>query len=72
MIKKYTVVDLQDNDISDEVDEEVHQLWRDMEFGNDWYYYTWNGLEDAESYPAIAKYLSDNKVEGNVLIHWWW
>ncbi len=57
-----------------EVENEVRQLWRDYEFGNDNYYVKWSDSM-AEGYPLIAEFMFRNgyyKSEEKILIHWWW
>jgi hypothetical protein len=70
-IKQVTVFEAQDKDIPKEVYDEVRILWRDMEFGNDNYYYNWDSGIDGLDYPIIATYLQSKGVE-MCLIHWWW
>lgn len=53
------------------VDEEIRKMWADYECGNDHYYLKWYEEMD-EDYPATAKYIKDNNIEGEILIHWWW
>lgn len=72
-IQQQTVLEVQWSDCPDDVYEEIsRKLWRDMEFGNDHYYYNWSGDEDlSDLYPVTAAYLAANNVE-KCLIHFWW
>lgn len=56
--------------VPDEVVEEVGRLWRDLEFGNDHYYWGWDG-EDWDDYPLIRAYLQSRGIN-TCLIHYWW
>ena len=58
-------------DCPTEVEDEVRKLWRDMEYGNDHYYYSWDSEEDGEDYPIIDEYLKSQDIT-KCLIHWWW
>lgn len=86
-ITNRVVIEAQWSDMPEEVVNEVRELWRDRELGNDYYYYTWSedDFHDAESeeddedfssdwstYPVLAKWLRDNGVEAGCLIHFWW
>ena len=71
-IKQITLFDVQWSNCPVEVEEEVMRLWRDHNFGNDHYFYKWDGQhEDADRYPIIAEYLESRGVT-ECLINWWW
>ena len=55
----------------DNVKEEVKVMWRDEEFGNDFYIFEWDSEFCNESYPIIDEYLKLRGVT-KCLIHWWW
>lgn len=85
-IKQVILVSAQWSDMPEEVVEEVRNLWRNCQYGNDNYYYNWinedwlaaEGDEDYESYigsyPKIARYLRDNGLseKDHILINYWW
>lgn len=68
------VIECTMSDFPEELMDEVRQMWVDMEFGNDHYYYEWDCDEDEEQYPKIASYLKelDDVAYRTCLIHWWW
>ncbi len=70
-IKQVTVFEVQWTNCPVEVKEEVKRLWKNCEFGNDYFYYNWEAIEDSDSYPLIHEYLSSRGVT-ECLIHWWW
>lgn len=78
-IQATTIFEAQWSDCPVEVEEEVKQLWRDNELGNDTCYYNWNIENENESdgadgkikYPLIRAYLKSKKIK-KCLIHWWW
>lgn len=71
-LKQVTVLEATLTDLPKPVKDEIRNLWADMEFGNDNYYYSWFPDDDPQIYPIIGAYLKEHKVEGPVLIHWWW
>ena len=80
-ITNKVVVTAQWSDMPEEVVEEVKDLWRNMEFGNDYYYYPWGEQDfyDAENedigeefgYPVIAKYLREHNITECLILFWW-
>lgn len=70
-IKNVILFDVQWSNCPIEVEAEVKRLWKNMEFGNDFYYYEWDSVEDEEQYPIIYEYLTSRGVT-KCLIHWWW
>lgn len=70
-IKQMTVFDVQWSSCPIEVQEEVHQLWRDYECMNDKCIVKWETEEMCEEYPVIAEYLRSRGVD-KCWIHWWW
>ena len=70
-IQAMNVFEVQWSNCPAEVEKEVITLWKDMSFGNDWFYYTWDPIEDEENYPGVAAYLKSRSI-GKCLIHWWW
>ena len=74
-VRKVWFFDVQWSDCPVEVESDVRKLWRDFEFGND--YYMFKGKLDAElfdSYPMIYMWLKHKGVQEDelVIIHWWW
>lgn len=74
-VYKIWFFDVQWSDCPEYVEEEVANLWRDHELGND--YYMWKRTLDDEmfeSYPRIYFWLKHKGVaEGEeVVVHWWW
>lgn len=70
-IRSMVVFEAQWSDCPIEVEAEVKKLWRDNEFGNDHFYYSWDAGEHAADYPLINEYLIGRGVK-RCLIHWWW
>ena len=70
-VKQVTVLDAQWSNLPQGVVEEVHEFWRNMELGNDYYYAPFDVIEDEDSYPLIAEYLRSRGIE-NCLLHFWW
>lgn len=71
-IQTVTVFEVQWSNCPVEVQDEVRELWRDREYGNDHYYAKWDSDgELCDRYPIIAEYLKSKGVT-NCLIHWWW
>lgn len=70
-LKQVTILDVQWSNIPEDVYDEVVELWRTRELGNDYYYVPWNSEEDRHEYPLIAEYLDTRGVK-ECLIHWWW
>lgn len=64
------IFEAQETNTPNEVSDEVRKLWRNMEFGNDDFYYSWN-IEDADDYPVIDAFLRSRGIT-ECLIHWWW
>lgn len=58
-------------DVPPKVVSEMRDIWRDHELGNDYCYYSWDE-EMSENYPAIEKFIADNEIEGDILLHFWW
>jgi len=78
---KVTVVDFQVLDQSPEIHKEIRDYWADNEFGNDHYYDwidsvdEWVSMYDDDApfpYPNLRDHLLSLKIEGPILIHWWW
>jgi hypothetical protein len=65
------VLEAQLTDLPKDVQAEVIKIWRDNDFGNDVYYFSWAADWCDESYPIIAKYLAERNVT-ECLIHYWW
>lgn len=58
-----------------EVEKEVKKLWKDNEYGNDYFYHTWSWDDEYTSnYPIITQYLKEQGIDSSkkILIHWWW
>ena len=70
-IQQRVVFEVQWTNCPVEIEQEVKNLWIRADFGNDYYYYSWNGDDEAEEYPAIHEYLSSRNIN-ECLIHWWW
>ena len=84
-IKQVTLFDAQWSDCPVEVETEVKKLWRDHDFGNDHYYFSWDrgdmliefpdggdeSKDGKSGYPLIDEYLLSKGVT-KCLIHWWW
>ena len=68
-IQAMNVFEVQWSNCPVEVEDEVRKLWKDMEFGNDDYYFKWE--EDDATYPVITAYLKSQGID-KCLIHWWW
>ena len=71
--KQITVItnawtDLQDTDVDKEIQQALAQKWL---FGNNDYYLSWDEGW-SEKCPALAKYIKDNNLEGEILLHYWW
>lgn len=66
-----TVFNAQWTRTPDDVYEQVRDLWRARELGNDFFYYPWDGDEEGEQYPLIDAFLRERGIV-NCLIHWWW
>ena len=63
--------------ISQNIYEEVKDLWREAELGNDNDYYRYS-VEDAEEdgvdnvqYPDLHQFIKDSGYPV-VMLHWWW
>jgi len=66
------LLEAQWSDIPKDVQDEVKKIWRENNYGNDYYYFVWDKIwDDDEQYPALAKYLSERNVT-KCLIHYWW
>jgi len=71
-IQAVNFFDVQWSNCPIEVADEVRQLWRDVEYGNDAYFYDWEDADpDTENYPVIKKYLKSRGIT-ECHIHWWW
>lgn len=70
-IKQITVLDAQWSNLPEDVLEEVRQMWRDWELGNDYYYAKFYVDEYEDSYPLIAEYLRSRGID-KCLVHFWW
>ena len=70
-IQNQTIFEVQWSDCPIEVCAEVQKLWRNMQFGNDYYYFGWEMVENGLDYPIIAEYLKSKNIT-NCLIHYWW
>lgn len=54
-----------------DVYDDMRNLWRDYDLGNDYYYFPWDDELD-ESYPVLAKFIKDKELTGEILIHFYW
>ena len=70
-IRNQIIFEVQWSDCPVEIAKEVHKLWVDAGYGNDHYYYSWEMVENEETYPVIAEYLKSKNIT-DCLIHWWW
>lgn len=70
-IQTQTIFEVQWSNCPVEVAAEVKKLWINREFGNDFYYASWESEENGEDYPIINEYLLSRGIE-KCLIHWWW
>ena len=70
-IQQTTILDAQEANCPVDVKEEVKQLWKDCELGNDHSYWAWDGIEMGEDYPIIDKYLKGKNIL-ECLIHYGW
>lgn len=73
--KSIRVFDFQCSGIPSFVSNEIRQMWRDYDLGNDYYYREVTlDCELYESYPNIYCWLKFHNVDDGetVLIHWWW
>lgn len=74
-IEKVWFFDVQWSDCPKSVEQEVKQLWGDVELGNDYYMYQCKVDEELfDEYPKIYFWLKHNgvPVDDKVIIHWWW
>lgn len=80
-IQDIKILEAQWSDLPEDIYEEVVQLWRDRELGNDYYYYPFDVENEkymgddedytGEGYPKLVAYLEERGIK-DILIHWWW
>lgn len=72
-LKKVTLLECIWTDCPVDVQDEAREIWHNMGFGNDYYYYVWD-KDSIKSYPIIAQYLKEKGIpeDEEVLIHFWW
>ena len=79
-MKTVKLLDTYDPNLSEEIREEIRELWADMEYGNDVYYHTTalSWLKDEGTMPHIIEYLEKKVEDGElqpdetILIHDSW
>lgn len=77
-IQTKTILEVIHTNCPKDVKANIQELWIDVEFGNDDYYYSWeedgetyNGVPLKEAYPALYAYLKSHNIT-KCLIHYWW
>lgn len=73
-LRKVWFLDAQWSTCPVEVEDEVKELWKDYELGNDHYMIKRSANDLVEDYPAITQYIREHGIPDNedVVIHWWW
>lgn len=80
-VKQVTILDVQWSNLDEEIVDEVRDLWRERELGNDYSYLPFNVADeeyDQENEewgvfktPKLIEYLKSRGIE-DILIHFWW
>lgn len=70
-ISQQTVFEAQWTRTPEDVYVQVRDMWHQYEYGNDYYYMSWDSEENGEEWPIIDAFLKSRGVT-KCLIHWWW